>query len=239
MTSVATGVKKKIDVKQFIFDINTKYAFFRAVLRDEWKDDDTPTGFMKRLKFSTSQRALFYTWIGEKGIPSEDHFDNFRITFKWEGEKLQQMESLLRRDSEIHTGQAATTEKSPKVRAQDKTILLKKFERTFDLSRPGGRLLWIVYCVFDNSLIRFDEKYQFDIEWYKKIYGYSSPAELEDAGLINFMMRDLKLFPALALWVVNGIVSDVSLSKLIEEFRQNISSPDGILARKANGSSGS
>lgn len=239
MTSVATGVKKKIDVKQFIFDINTKYAFFRAVLRDEWKDDDTATSFMKRLKFSASQRPLFYTWIGEKGIPSKDHFDTFRIALRWEGEKLQQMESLLRRDNELHTGRVTTTEKNPKVRAQDKAILLKKLERTFDLFQPGGRLLWIVYCVFDNSLIKFDEAHPFDVEWYEKIYKYSSPPELEDAGLVDFMNKKLKLLPALTLWVATGFVSDVSLCRLIEEFRQNISPPVGASVLKTNGSSGS
>lgn len=69
MTSVATGVKKKVDVEKFISDINTKYAFFKTVLRDEWAANDIPTSFMKRLKFSQSQRALFYTWINEKGVP--------------------------------------------------------------------------------------------------------------------------------------------------------------------------
>lgn len=129
MTSVATGVKKKVDVEKFISDINTKYAFFKTVLRDEWAANDIPTSFMKRLKFSQSQRALFYTWINEKGVPGDDHFDTFRISLKWEGEKLEQMESLLRRDREIHTGQGSTTGKSPKVRAEDKMILLKLGQR--------------------------------------------------------------------------------------------------------------
>lgn len=192
---------------------------------------------MKRLKFSDTQRALFYTWIGEKGVPNEDHFDTFRTSLKWEGEKLEHMESLWRHDCEAHTGKAARTDKDEKVRVQDKSILLQKLERTFDLSRPGGRLLWIAYCAFDNSLAKFDEVYHFDIEWYEKINSYKEANELFECGLVDFMTKRMRLIPALTLWVVNGIASDDPISKLTEEFRAAISPHSNSLALKESGNS--
>lgn len=239
MTSVATGVKRKVDVRNFISDINAKYDFVRAVLRDEWRDSDTISGFMRRMKFSVGQRALLYGWIDEEGVPNKEHFDTFRTTLRWEGEKLEQMESLWEGDCERHSGTTSNKDKTEAVRVRDKNILLSRIEKSLNLGVPAGRLFWIVCCANNNSLKKFDEQHSLNIEWYETVLGYTRANELIESGLVDFMFKELQLTSELVLWVLNGIVSETALSKMIEEYRAAIHPPSEVNGLKENGSSGS